>query len=109
MAVPGAINIEVVFGLPDRQRLIPLTIDSGATVAEALQRSGIADDFPQQNIDSCKVGIWGRAVQKNQSLREGDRVEIYRPLEIDPRDARRQLAEHGGFMGRYNTDENENQ
>ncbi|RLA27619.1 MAG: hypothetical protein DRQ63_05505, partial [Gammaproteobacteria bacterium] len=46
------------------------------------------------------VGIWGRAVQEDQSLREGDRIEIYRSLLIDPRAARRQLAEHGGFMGR---------
>ena len=109
MAAPGAINIEVVFGLPDRQRLIPLTIDSGSTLAEAIRRSGIADEFPQYDIDLCKFGIWGRAVQKNQLLREGDRIEIYRPLQIDPRDARRQLAEHGGFMGRYNADKTENQ
>ena len=100
MTAPGAIRIEVVFGLADNQRLIPLKIDAGATVEEAILKSGIADKFPQQRIDSYKVGIWGRAVEKDQSLREGDRIEIYRPLQIDPRDARRQLAEHGGFMGR---------
>lgn len=106
MAAPGSINIEVVFGLPDRQKLIPLTVNSAITVEEAILKSGIAEDFPEQDISSCKVGIWGRVVQANQTLRDGDRIEIYRSLTIDPRDARRQLAEHGGFMGRSGTDGN---
>jgi putative ubiquitin-RnfH superfamily antitoxin RatB of RatAB toxin-antitoxin module len=107
MAAPASINIEVVLGLPGRQKLIPLTVDSAITVAEAIQKSGIAEEFPEQDINSCKVGIWGRVVQANQTLREGDRIEIYRPLTIDPRDARRQLAEHGGFMGRAGMDGDE--
>ena len=100
MAAPGSINIEVVFALPDRQKLVSLSIDQACTVKEAILKSGIADEFPDQDIFSCSVGIWGRAVQEDQSLREGDRIEIYRSLLIDPRAARRQLAEHGGFMGR---------
>ena len=107
MAAPGTINIEVVFGLPGTQKLIPLTVDSAFTVEDAILMSGIAEEFPEQAINSCKIGIWGRVVQKNQSLREGDRIEIYRSLIIDPRDARRQLAEHGGFMGRAGMDRNE--
>ena len=104
MAAPGIINIEVFFGLPGTQTLIPLAVDSAFTVEEAILKSGIAEEFPEQDIKSCKVGIWGRVVQKNQSLREGDRIEIYRSLIIDPRDARRHLAEHGGFMGRSGVD-----
>jgi putative ubiquitin-RnfH superfamily antitoxin RatB of RatAB toxin-antitoxin module len=100
MAASGSINIEVVFALPDRQKLVSLSIDQACTVKEAILKSGIADEFPDQDIFSCSVGIWGRAVQEDQSLREGDRIEIYRSLLIDPRSARRQLAEHGGFMGR---------
>ena len=96
MAAPGSINIEVVFALPDRQKLVSLSIDQACTVKEAILKSGIADEFPDQDIFSCSVGIWGRAVQEDQSLREGDRIEIYRSLLIDPRAARRQLAEHGG-------------
>jgi putative ubiquitin-RnfH superfamily antitoxin RatB of RatAB toxin-antitoxin module len=107
MAVSCTINIEIVFGLPGTQELIPLTVDSAFTVEEAILKSGIAKNFPEQNINSCKVGIWGRVVQKKQSLREGDRIEIYRSLIIDPREARRQLAEHGGFMGRSKADSNE--
>jgi len=104
MAAPGTISIEVVFGLPDRQKLIALSIDSAATVEDAILKSGIADEFPEQDISACSLGVWGRAVRLNQSLRDGDRIEIYRPLLIDPRVARRQLAEHGGFMGREQTD-----
>jgi len=88
MTVSGSINIEVVFALPDRQKLVSLSIDHACSVKEAI-------------LNSCSVGIWGRAVQEDQSLREGDRIEIYRSLLIDPRSARRQLAEHGGFMGRH--------
>jgi hypothetical protein len=100
MAAPGTINIEVVFALPERQKLVSLSIDQACTVKEAILESGITDEFPDQDIFSCSVGIWGRAVQEDQLLREGDRIEIYRSLLIDPRAARRQLAEHGGFMGR---------
>jgi len=107
MAAPGTINIEVVFGLPGAQKLVPLRVDSAITVEDAILESGIAEEFPEQDIHSCKTGIWGRVVQKNQSLREGDRIEIYRSLIIDPRDARRQLAEHGGFMGRSKADNSE--
>ena len=99
MAASGSINIEVVFALPDRQKLVSLSIDQACTVNEAILKSGIADKFPDQDIFSCSVGIWGRAVQEDQLLRDGDRIEIYRSLLIDPRVARRQLAEHGGFMG----------
>ncbi len=107
MAATGTITVELVFGLPGEQELSALTIDSTVTVGEAIRISGIADKFPQQHIDSCTVGIWGRVVTINQSLQQGDRIEIYRPLQIDPRDARRQLAEHGGFMGSHDGDKKE--
>lgn len=101
MAATGTISVELVFGLPDEQELIALTIDSTVTVGEAISISGIADKFPNQPIDSFAVGIWGRVVAIDQSLQQGDRIEIYRPLQIDPRDARRRLAEQGGFMGSH--------
>jgi len=107
MAVAGTIDIEVVFGLPERQILVSLSIDAQSTVGDAIRASGIADEFPQHDVGSCKVGIWGRPTHKDQSLQAGDRIEIYRPMEIDPREARRQLAEQGGFMGRRETDDTE--
>ena len=85
-------QVEVVFALPDRQVLEALEIDEGATVAQAIERSGIARRFPEVDMSALQVGIWGRPVDRTHILRQGDRVEVYRPLEIDPREARRLKA-----------------
>ena len=85
-------QVEVVFALPDRQVLEALEVENGATVAEAIARSGIERRFPEADLSELQVGVWGRAVDRSRVLREGDRVEIYRPLEMDPREARRLKA-----------------
>ncbi len=85
-------RIEVVFALPDRQVLETLDVEDGATVAEAIARSGIERRFPGVDLSALQAGIWGRPVERSRSLRDGDRVEIYRPLEMDPREARRLKA-----------------
>ena len=85
-------QVEVVFALPDRQVLEPVEVADGATVAEAIARSGIERRFPGVDLSALQVGVWGRTVDRSRVLREGDRVEIYRPLEIDPREARRLKA-----------------
>ena len=92
-------QIEVVYALPDRQALIRLELPAGATVAEAVAASGLAERFPQAAIETCRTGIWGKIVERDHLLADGDRVELYRPLEIDPREARRRLAEKGRSMG----------
>ncbi len=104
MAPEKQIAVEVVFALPDRQELLRVALRPGSTVAEAIDASAIADRFPDRDFDSCAVGIWGRLVERDQALEDGDRVEIYRPLEIDPRDARRKLAAQGKSMGRQQQD-----
>ena len=83
---------EVVFALPDRQLLETITVDEGASVADALRLSGIEERFPDVSLDELQVGIWGKPVERTQALRDGDRVEVYRPLEMDPREARRLKA-----------------
>lgn len=88
----GSINIEAVFALSDRQELVPLVLDAGATVADALHASGFKQAFPDADFENLQCGIWGRIVSQNQLLQDGDRVEIYRALERDPREARRELA-----------------
>ena len=85
-------RVEVVFALPDRQSLETVTVDDGASVADALRLSGIEERFPDVSLDELQVGIWGKPVERTQALRDGDRVEIYRPLELDPREARRLKA-----------------
>jgi len=92
--------IEVVFALRDRQELVTVRLQDGATVADAIEQSSIQSAFPEWNLRECPVGIWGQLAQPGQRLQPGDRVEIYRPLTIDPREARRALAAQGRSMGK---------
>ena len=86
------ISVEVVFAEPDKQRLIELEVEEGATVADVLEASGIASRFRDADLTELPVGIWGRVVERDAPVRDGDRVELYRPLEMDPREARRLRA-----------------
>jgi hypothetical protein len=88
----GSLRVEVVFALRNRQELIALELEPGATVAQAIEESAIADAFPDCDLATCQVGVWGHVVDRSRRLQDGDRVEIYRPLLIDPRTARRQRA-----------------
>jgi len=99
--VSVTIQVEVVFALPDRQLLLTISLVKGATVADAIRMSGLGDSFPDARLDELQVGVWGRPVDRTHQLQSGDRVEIYRSLEIDPREARRQLA----LLGRTMRDE----
>ena len=85
-------QVEVVFALPDRQRLETVIVPEGATVADAIRRSGIQNRFEDVRLDELDVGVWGKPVERDHVVSEGDRVEIYRPLEMDPREARRLKA-----------------
>jgi len=82
-------QIEIVFALADRQELIGLDIAEGATVADLIARSNLARHFPDVDFAKLQAGIWGNPVERSHTLRDGDRVELYRPLEIDPKEARR--------------------
>lgn len=87
-----AIRIEVVFAQADRQIVLPLAVPAGTTLYEAVLRSGIAGHFPPGTIDPAQaaMGVFGR-LEKNprtRVLEDGDRIEIYRPLTVDPNGAR---------------------
>ena len=82
-------RIEVAFALPERQEIIALDVDEGCSLKEAIIKSGILDRFSEIDIDWDATGIFGQVKPGTQILREGDRVEIYRPLDSDPRIARR--------------------
>ena len=95
MAVePGLIRIEVAYALPDRQFLVPIDLPEGATVEEALLRSDIAERAGGLDLAGAALGIFGRRVEdpKKERLSDGDRVEIYRPLRMDPMESRRRRA-----------------
>ncbi|UZE96835.1 RnfH family protein [Alkalimarinus alittae] len=84
------IKVEVAYATPDAQKIIVVEVPEGTTMYDAVVQSGIVGAFPQINIDTDKMGIFGKAVKnsKDHQLIEGDRVEIYRPLIIDPKQAR---------------------
>ena len=90
MAEP--LTAEVVFALPREQALVTVTLAVGATVGDAIRESGLEQRFPGEHLDTLPTGIWGRPVDRDQVVSDGDRVEIYRPLEMDPREARRLRA-----------------
>ena len=85
-------RVEVVFALPERQVLKTVQMPEGASVAEAIAESGVARQFPDVDFAPLQAGIWGKLVERDHVLTDGDRVEIYRPLEMDPREARRLKA-----------------
>jgi uncharacterized protein len=90
----GLLNVEVVYALPDRQKLIPLRVAEGTTMFDAVQQSGITGFFPELDIERVAMGVFAKveASPKTRVLAEGERVEIYRPLIIDPKDNRKERA-----------------
>ncbi|MDH5619139.1 MAG: RnfH family protein [Gammaproteobacteria bacterium] len=82
-------QVEVVFALPQRQVLLTVAVADGATVAEVLAASGISRQFPGHDLDALQAGIWGQPVERSRVAREGDRIELFRPLEMNPRESRR--------------------
>lgn len=88
------IRVEVAYATPEKQRIIALDVEEGTTVYQAVEQSGICDVFPEIELVDAKLGIFGKAVRspKEEPLKEADRVEIYRPLIIDPKVARANRA-----------------
>jgi hypothetical protein len=89
---PSRIRVEVAYALPDEQALIAIEMEEGARVREAIERSGILRRFPGIKLARGRVGIFGRQVEFDAPLSDGDRVEIYRPLAADPKEIRRERA-----------------
>lgn len=95
MSVVETINVEVAYAEPERQLIIPVNVDLGTTIGGAIVQSGIMIEFPELDIENSKVGIFGKASTMVTVLKDGDRVEIYRPLIADPKEVRRQRAAQG--------------
>ena len=86
------IVVTVVYALADRATEIRLARPAGSLVADALARSGMAERHPEIDWATAAVGIYGTQVRRDTLLADGDRVEIYRPLLIDPKERRRRRA-----------------
>ncbi|KRW80854.1 RnfH family protein [Marinobacter sp. P4B1] len=83
-------QVEVAYARPDKQQIVPVKVPEGATALEAVKLSGIVDIFPEIEPDAIDMGVFGKVIKDPASheLREGDRVELYRALKIDPKQAR---------------------
>ena len=86
------IRVEVAYGTADEQRLIALDVYPGITARQAVERSGMVRFFPEIDINALDVGIFSLPCTADTLLKDGDRVEIYRPLLCDPKEMRRQRA-----------------
>lgn len=91
------IDVEVAYALPGQQFLLRVAVPEGATAAEAIERSGVLLRFPEIELANASIGIFSHVIKDPQAyrLRAGDRVEIYRPLIIDPKEARARRARKG--------------
>ena len=94
------INVEVAYALPQKQMLKALTVASGTTALQAIEQSGILQDFPEIDTNSDSIGVFsqvlgtkGLAEPAVYQLQPMDRVEIYRPLIADPKEVRRRRAQ----------------
>lgn len=82
----------MVYALPGEATVIQVVLDSGATITDAIQASGILQLFPEIDLSNNKVGVFSRLKSPGDMVYDGDRVEIYRSLTIDPKEARRRRA-----------------
>lgn len=97
---PSRIDVEVAVAWPDHQHIVALEVAEGTTLRQAVEASGLLERFPEIELRDDHVGIFGELRQPDTALADGDRVEIYRPLKIEPREARRLAAEGRNAAGR---------
>ena len=87
------IRVEVAYALPEKQFVRQISLPEGSTVEQAIIASGLLTLRTDIDLKKNKVGIYSRSVKLTDEVHEGDRVEIYRPLLVDPKELRRQRAE----------------
>ena len=101
MSSANQLNIEVVYARPDAQDVLHVKVEQGQTLLEAIEASGMLSLYPDLDIGGYnKLGIYSRAAKPSDEAKEGDRIEIYRPLVADPKEIRRRRAERAKEEGR---------
>lgn len=95
MGRADTITVEVAHARPERQLILVVEIEAGATLERAIRASGMLEQFPDIDLASNKVGVFGKLGKLHDTLLDGDRVEIYRPLIADPKEVRKQRAAQG--------------
>lgn len=97
VTAPPDLTITLVYSPAPREvREWALALEPGATVAAALAAARVFDEYPELQADRLSVGIWGKKCGQGQVLQPGDRIEIYRPLRVDPKVARRERFDRQG-------------
>jgi uncharacterized protein len=89
MAMSKVLQVEVVYASEDKQHIAVIKIAKGSHIEQAIQASDILKIFPEIDLRTQKVGVFGQIRQLHEVLEDGDRIEIYRPLIIDPKEMRR--------------------
>ena len=92
------IKVEVAYALPDQQSIVELSVAADATVEEVIRKSGLLDLYPEIDLARNRVGVFSKPGKLTDRLRDGDRVEIYRPLIADPKQVRKERAARGKAM-----------
>ncbi|MCF4176628.1 MULTISPECIES: RnfH family protein [Vibrio] len=93
------IHVEVVYALPHEQRVFQLVVNHESTVEEIIQKSGVLAVYPEIDLENNKVGVFSRNVKLDATVRDKDRIEIYRALLADPKEIRRKRAEQAKMAG----------
>lgn len=88
----NSITIEVAYATPALQRIIELRVAADCSIESAIHQSGILSIFPEINLSKQRVGVFSQPRKLSDRIKEGDRIEIYRPLAMDPKEARRARA-----------------
>ncbi|WP_026816170.1 RnfH family protein [Arenimonas composti] len=88
-------RVEIVYALPDRCARVEVTLPAGATVADALRAANLAETMPEAEVDPARLAVYGRLATAEAALHDGDRIELLRPLRVDPKQARRRRATGG--------------
>lgn len=96
--VQKSIQVEVIYALPHEQTLLKVAVPQGCTLADAIKLSGILEKYTCIDLANSKFGIFGKLSKQDVVLRDKDRVEIYRPLNADPKEVRRKRADEGKVM-----------
>lgn len=92
MVSNARIRVEVAYAAPDRQVIKNVELDSGSTIESAIRLSGILSEFPEIHLGHQGVGVFSKPRALTDEVRDGERIEIYRPLLIDPKESRRLKA-----------------
>ncbi|MCR6632772.1 MAG: RnfH family protein [Magnetospirillum sp.] len=82
-------NVRVVYAKPERQVVLTVELPEGATIKDALEKSGILARCPEIDLATQKVGVWGKVAELDAVLEPDARVEIYRPITVDPKTVKR--------------------